>query len=217
MSNKSKLKDFNIEMVNKLGGCKPAMKYLREKYGEEVIDLGNRRADFIDIMDEGKADWIINFCLNIMQPQERKTYLEYVLLDLSFQFSEDDSIKKPIKLLIRHICKQDKSDSEIENYDVMFQNRLSNLESVYIKNEAEEDILKRVIEIRKIKAMQTVCENYKKNFIKACVMSSLHSCEAIVARDIIEDSTQNICMIRRIKMKEYGLYAMKLTELWPNE
>jgi len=204
-------KEFNIEMIKDFGGCKQAMIYLRDKYGHEVDDLSKRRADVINLMDEGKEDWVINFCLNVMDNPNKVKFLEFVLLDFCFQFPVDRSLGKVSKLIVNQIIHEQDNFSELIPCFNFYKH---NLMKSY---DATEDQNWRSLLIKKLRTIETVIEYMDKDFIKACITCAKHACESIILRDHIEGSAENIGVMRRNKMKEYGLYAMMLTAIWPNE
>lgn len=73
--NEEQLKNFSIDLIKNYEGCPDAMSFLKSRYGNETDDLRKRKADFVQLIEEGKSVWIINFFLNIMLRQQRGQYL----------------------------------------------------------------------------------------------------------------------------------------------
>ena len=215
MNIKERFKRFNVEMVTELGGCKPAMRYLREKYGEEIADLSTRKADVIQLLDDGKEDWVINFCLNVMGDKAQEKFFQHVVVMLFNEFPSDHDLRDICTLILEQVKHLNDNLSELSIYSVLCEERIKVLEEVQYKDEAKEH--QRLIEYYKRKAVLNILNHMINNPIKSCLKIASYSCEATIIRDISEGSVENIELMRRRKMKEYGLFAMMLTDIWIND
>jgi len=98
----AQMKNFNIDVINKMEGCPEAMVYLFKMYGSEVADLRTRGQDFINLIHTNKELWAMNFILNLLKkPYRAKFTANAIYEELEFLETSDRN-KKVIKdMLIR--------------------------------------------------------------------------------------------------------------------
>ena len=216
---KDKHKIFRLDMMREVNGCSPAMRHLRDKYGKDAEwDLSKNRGEILRLLDEdGKADWVIHFCLNLLEYEEQCFFLQYNLLNLSNEFPEDKNFSKISGLIVDQICKGINHDSELDAHYSNIEKSLSELENRYSEDEIESTILERLTKIYRLKALQTILHNMDNNLVKACRLSCLHAVDSIVSKEMLEGGDKIISIARKSKLREYALYAMKLTKIWPDD
>jgi len=93
---KQQMENFSINVVNNLEGCAEAIVFLKKIYGEEIINLRERRADFVSLAKMGKAHWIINFLLNTITKPYRIKYINQLIHNNIYLVREEE-LKKYIR------------------------------------------------------------------------------------------------------------------------
>lgn len=73
------INNFSIDVVKDFEGCPEALIFLKRIYKDEVTNLTNRKKDFVDLVENNKGPWIINFLLNcIKKPYRARFFLDIV-------------------------------------------------------------------------------------------------------------------------------------------
>ena len=208
--------EFNVEMVNDLGGCEQAMKYLREKYGHQIDDLSNRRSDIITLIDEGKFSWVINFCMNLVTKEKQIEYIEYILKDIliSIPEVEREVIELFYKCFIPHLKGVNYSDEILQIYEMM----LNFNKELFKKESSTLNSYERYLFYRN-KALMRLIDLFDTDLIKGCVVSSMQIISALICNCDIDNDTNKVLIseFKLLKEKDYGQYAMQLTGIWKND
>jgi len=84
---KFNMKKFNIKMLKEIDACTSAQKQLFKRFeGQTNVDLSTRKNDFINLIDEGRGDWVVFFCLSVMRPSQQYDFLRFCLDDIKQNF-----------------------------------------------------------------------------------------------------------------------------------
>lgn len=201
---------FKIDDLKELALCANAHKYLKEKYGEEMDDLANRKADVMQLIDEKKGDWVVTFCLSLLDDVEDAQYYLYVVEEVERDF-KGKTIKTLCRQLSAHIMGKDDFSQEILNKRKFFEEE-TNYKT--ISNEpvklAYHHLCRGLIHL--IRAIQQG-ESLKKRLPVAIT----HLVEAYSVNEAIKDEFVHYDNTFNNKYKHYAHYAMSLTKIWPNE
>jgi len=211
---KISLSEFNIQQVDELCGCEQAITYLKAKYGETTDDLRTRKADIIELLDKGKISWVINFCLHIVTIEKQYEFLKYLLQDLISHLpdSESEGVFNFYKLFVSQLEGANLLEQLFELYEIMF-----NFNNSYKGKTAKElKPIERYM-LERNRAFMRMLDLHAENPIKACITGSNYIIRAELWNQIVDYPDTDPIAFKAIKEKDHGLYAMKLTEIWPND
>jgi len=201
------LKNFNIKMIEDMQACTVAQKILFKRFeGQTNVDISTRKNDFLNIVDEGRGDWILFFCLSIMPESQRCDLLRFLIDDIQQSFKGK---------VISQSCDEMFLYLEGKGNAQKLRNMCKKF-SVEGKREMKGTFLEQ--------CYYHICfalDNYIQATLGGKIPLIIKGSEAVISALILlvlsEDEFQDIHSYKKLKQKEYAMYAMKLTKVWPFE
>ena len=182
----------------------PAYKFFKRKYGEDEFDLRERKNEIVGLINEGKGNWIITFCLAVMPQENKLKFAEYIANEMNRDFAGDIPFQagKYLKLLIAG----DDTTQELKNL-------LKSVNAEIATLPTETPLEKGKCEL--YKGVRHLVRCVDEDMQQRLSVSVRHLVEAYVCKEWADDEFAQVINIRNEKYRHYALYAMTLTEIWP--
>lgn len=212
MSDKKKqvdLTQFKAESIKDMGLCSPAYKKFKEKYGDEAFHLASRKADVMNLIEEGKGEWVISFTVELMSSEAIFDFICYILDEIKRDF-KGKQIHRVVKILKEHISGEDEHSQDINNARKVLEDESQTISKDTWAGLSVYNLYRGLVQI--IRACSEG-EDYK-NRMTLCIR---HLVEAYAIDATAKDEFLPIANYRVEKYKHFGHYAMKLTRIWPFE
>jgi hypothetical protein len=203
------LEKFSPETITEMGLCPTAFKRFKKDYGDTVHPLSNHKATVINLIDEGKGEWVITFCTALMESPQHLLFAKYVIGEVQRDF-KGRIIERICLLLDQHISGEMDNAQDIQNAQKMLESEVLNMPQDTWPQQCVFKIYKGLINlIRACSEGENI--NQRMTVAIRCFV------EAYALDAVARDNFAPIQHHRVDKFKHFGLYAMKLTGVWPFE
>ncbi len=201
---------FKIDDLKDLKMCSRAFKFFKRRYGDKVINLRESRSDIINLIDEGKGEWILTFCFGLMDDERLLQFYRYMIDEVNRDF-KGKIIQQSCGKIVDFLDGKDTSQ-EVQNFKKFFikENNINTNEDRTLMEQA-----KRSLYFGMVNAIESLEKG--QNGAQKMGTSIGHLVEAYTANELCNNEAINFNNIRIDKFKHFALYAMTLTEIWPHD
>lgn len=184
-------------------------------------DLANlSKSEVIDLLDINQSEIVIKYCIPKLIQLDKCKYIQFLLTDICTQFKDDTRFKKVSKLIIDQICKGKNNKSQIKAYDQIYIKLINQYMTQIPGGEgdiSDEHFKSIVVNVQRANGIQCLLELLDENIDQAIEESIEYFVDTTCLNLLDEENAYYIDIMRSRKRKEYTLYLMFLTGIWPNE
>lgn len=209
---KEVIDNFRVESLKHFEGCSPAVKYFSAMFGDQTRNLRTLKKPLVKVILEGKADWIINFCLNMIKPKHRMEFFG-IYLHQALKHIEDDEIKRDIEGAFNYYCKN-KNDNTvlkllgvIETHLIPIKSELQYYSDPEILQPSEEVINTLQYEKHVLESIRFFLEDKERKFTRSITDGLMKLAESKCYLNFVEYNYERT-------LQDIALDLMDYTELW---
>lgn len=213
---KDHLKEFSISKVVDFEGCPTALKYLQQKFGDRVESLADCRNEVEElILKDGKAEWVINFMLNLLTPKNRAKFFHETMA-YSLTLINDQEISKDILDAIEYYSRYHNQNTlskiiaKLEKHLIPINSELEYYKTLDAPAPAEEVIASLHHERLMLESALTFMNDKERNFTRSITRGLLKIAESKSCLDIVEYKYE-------ITIQSMAMDLLEFTELWPKK
>lgn len=203
-------KKFTMDDLKDLKMCGRGFKYFKRRYGDRVIDLSEARAEVVGLIDEGKGDWVLTFCFGLMDDEKLLQFYRYMIDEVNRDF-KGKVIQQACAKIISFLEGGDTAQ-EVQNFKKFFnrENQIDTEEDRTLMEQA-----KRSLYYGMVYSIESLEKG--ENGAQKMGQAITHLVEAYTTNELCKNEEINFSNVRIDKFKHFALYAMVLTEVWPND